>query len=87
MSFGSSRWAVSLYFSSTLNARRLKESSFQTWVLDEDESIEIMKAAWDRGINTIDTANVYSNGESEKVIGKFLKKVRAFFPLFTLFPN
>ncbi|OJA13326.1 hypothetical protein AZE42_09287 [Rhizopogon vesiculosus] len=33
-----------------------------------------MKAAWDLGINTIDTANVYSNGESERLISKFLKK-------------
>ncbi|EEB97867.1 hypothetical protein MPER_02722, partial [Moniliophthora perniciosa FA553] len=30
--------------------------------------------AWDRGINTIDTANVYSNGESERIIAKFIKK-------------
>jgi aryl-alcohol dehydrogenase-like predicted oxidoreductase len=34
-----------------------------------------MKAAWNLGINTIDTANVYSNGESERVIAKFIKKV------------
>lgn len=27
-----------------------------------------MKAAWDLGINTIDTANVYSNGESERLV-------------------
>lgn len=47
----------------------------QPWVLDEEPSIEILKAAWDLGINTIDTANVYSNGESERVIAKFIKKV------------
>ncbi|OAX31735.1 Aldo/keto reductase, partial [Rhizopogon vinicolor AM-OR11-026] len=44
------------------------------WVLEEEPSLEIMKAAWDLGINTIDTANVYSNGESERFIAKFLKK-------------
>ncbi|KAG6915928.1 hypothetical protein DXG01_009258 [Tephrocybe rancida] len=27
---------------------------------------------WDLGINTIDTANVYSNGESERIIGKWI---------------
>ncbi|OJA15088.1 hypothetical protein AZE42_13493 [Rhizopogon vesiculosus] len=43
--------------------------------LDEEPSIEIMKAAWDLGINTIDTSNNYSNGESERHIGKFIKKV------------
>ncbi|KAG1727525.1 Aldo keto reductase [Suillus lakei] len=44
------------------------------WILDEEPSIEIMKAAWDLGINTIDTANIYSNGESERLIAKFIKK-------------
>jgi aryl-alcohol dehydrogenase-like predicted oxidoreductase len=47
----------------------------QPWVLDEEPSIEIMKAAWDLGVNTIDTANIYSNGESERLIAKFIKKV------------
>ncbi|KAG1843295.1 NADP-dependent oxidoreductase domain-containing protein [Suillus subalutaceus] len=44
------------------------------WVLGEEPSIEIMKAAWDLGVNTIDTANMYSNGESERIIAKFIKK-------------
>ncbi|KAF9461433.1 NADP-dependent oxidoreductase domain-containing protein [Collybia nuda] len=44
------------------------------WVIGEEESLTILKAAWDRGINTIDTANVYSNGISEVVVGKFLQK-------------
>jgi aryl-alcohol dehydrogenase-like predicted oxidoreductase len=48
-------------------------------VLDEEESLEIMKAAWDRGINTFDTANVYSNGVSEKLIAKFIEKVVTLF--------
>ncbi|KAJ8585131.1 Aldo/keto reductase [Rhizopogon salebrosus TDB-379] len=49
-------------------------SKWAPWVLDEEPSIEIMKAAWDLGINTIDTANIYSNGESERLIAKFIKK-------------
>lgn len=40
----------------------------------EDESIRIIDAAIDRGINFIDTANVYNAGESEKVLGKALKQ-------------
>ncbi|KAG1843297.1 Aldo keto reductase [Suillus subalutaceus] len=40
-------------------------SKWGSWVLDEEPSVEIMKAAWDLGVNTIDTANIYSNGESE----------------------
>ncbi|EEB89635.1 hypothetical protein MPER_12246 [Moniliophthora perniciosa FA553] len=46
------------------------------WVTGEEKSLEILKAAWDRGINTIDTANVYSNGESEKVVAAFIEKYK-----------
>jgi diketogulonate reductase-like aldo/keto reductase len=35
----------------------------------------MMKAAWDRGINTFDTANMYSNGASEEIVAKFIEKV------------
>ncbi|KNE54202.1 hypothetical protein AMAG_00196 [Allomyces macrogynus ATCC 38327] len=44
------------------------------WVLDADKALPIMKAAWDAGINTFDTADVYSNGESEQILGRFLRK-------------
>jgi aryl-alcohol dehydrogenase-like predicted oxidoreductase len=47
----------------------------QPWILDEERSIEILKAAWDLGINTFDTANVYSDGESEGLVARFIKKV------------
>ncbi|KAJ7183342.1 Aldo/keto reductase [Mycena filopes] len=43
------------------------------WVLPEKEALPILKAAWDAGMNTIDTANMYSSGESENIVGKFLK--------------
>jgi len=49
-------------------------SEWQDWVVNEDKAIGLLKAAWDRGVTTLDTANVYSNGESEKVIAKFIKK-------------
>ncbi|ESK95250.1 aldo keto reductase [Moniliophthora roreri MCA 2997] len=57
-----------------LGAMSFGSTEWQSWVLDEDKSIEILKAAWDRGINTFDTANMYSNGESERIIGKFIEK-------------
>jgi len=38
--------------------------------------MEILNAAWDLGINTIDTANEYSDGESERIIGTFMQQVR-----------
>jgi aryl-alcohol dehydrogenase-like predicted oxidoreductase len=38
----------------------------------EDESLRIMERAADAGINFLDTADWYSQGESERVVGKFL---------------
>ena len=40
---------------------------------DHDDSVRIIHAALDAGINFIDTADVYSAGESEEVVGKALK--------------
>ncbi|MDB5080023.1 MAG: Aldo/keto reductase [Chloroflexi bacterium] len=40
----------------------------------EEEANRIIDAALDRGINFIDTANVYHGGESERVVGKALKR-------------
>ncbi len=40
---------------------------------NKDNADEILNTALDNGINFIDTADVYSNGESEKAIGRFLK--------------
>ena len=39
---------------------------------DHDESIRIIHAALDAGINFIDTADVYARGESEEIVGKAL---------------
>ncbi|KAJ3710143.1 Aldo/keto reductase [Lentinula raphanica] len=47
---------------------------WQDWVLDEAEGIKHIKAAYDAGINTFDTADVYSNGLSEVVLGKAIKQ-------------
>ncbi|KAK6198000.1 aryl-alcohol dehydrogenase [Scheffersomyces amazonensis] len=45
------------------------------WVLeDEEEIMNILKKCYDVGIRTFDTADVYSNGQSEILLGKFLKK-------------
>lgn len=37
------------------------------------QALPLLKAAYDKGLNTWDTANVYSNGESEVIIGKAIK--------------
>jgi aryl-alcohol dehydrogenase-like predicted oxidoreductase len=58
---------------------------------NERDSIEIIEHAFDAGINFVDTANAYSAGESERIVGKALAKggkrastvlaTKAFFPL------
>ncbi|MGW6954110.1 aldo/keto reductase [Streptomyces chartreusis] len=40
---------------------------------DHDESIRVIHSALDAGINLIDTADVYSGGESEVIVGKALR--------------
>ncbi|HXD53551.1 MAG TPA: aldo/keto reductase [Solirubrobacteraceae bacterium] len=40
---------------------------------DHDDSVAIIHAALDAGINFIDTADVYSRGESEEIVGKALQ--------------
>ena len=40
---------------------------------DHDESIRIIHRALDAGLNFVDTADVYSRGESEEIVGKALK--------------
>jgi aryl-alcohol dehydrogenase-like predicted oxidoreductase len=37
---------------------------------DHDDSIKIINTALDAGINFIDTADIYSSGESEEIVGK-----------------
>ncbi|KAJ7476087.1 aryl-alcohol dehydrogenase [Mycena latifolia] len=44
------------------------------WVLPEEEASKQIKAAYDAGINAFDTANVYSNGLSEEVLGRAIKE-------------
>lgn len=57
-----------------LGAMSIGTPDWQPWVLGEEAALPILKAAYDRGLNTWDTANVYSNGVSEEIIGKALKK-------------
>src|SRR5437773_5647085 len=39
---------------------------------DHDDSVRIIHAALDAGINFVDTADVYSRGESEEIVAKAL---------------
>ncbi|KAL7803865.1 Aldo/keto reductase [Trichoderma afarasin] len=44
------------------------------WVIGPEKAIPLLKAAYDRGVNTWDTANIYSNGDSERIIAQAIKK-------------
>src|SRR6202453_2602171 len=44
------------------------------WALNEEQSQPFFKQAMDLGINFFDTANVYSVGSSEELLGRFLKE-------------
>ncbi|CAE6422260.1 unnamed protein product [Rhizoctonia solani] len=48
---------------------------WDNWVLDEEEGIKHIGAAYDAGIQTFDTADVYSNGDSERILGKAIKQL------------
>jgi aryl-alcohol dehydrogenase-like predicted oxidoreductase len=43
------------------------------WTLDEGASRPILRGAVEAGINFFDTANVYSDGTSEEIVGRALK--------------
>ncbi|HEY7214749.1 MAG TPA: aldo/keto reductase [Thermoanaerobaculia bacterium] len=46
---------------------------WRDWVLDEETSRPFLRRALELGINFFDTADMYSNGASEEVVGRALK--------------
>lgn len=71
-----------------MNSRKLDSSGvgvsevgLGTWQIggswgevSEDESLQILRTAHENGVTMFDTANVYGDGRSEKLIGRFLKE-------------
>jgi aryl-alcohol dehydrogenase-like predicted oxidoreductase len=48
--------------------------SGEPWMIgDEERSIELIHRALDAGINFLDTANIYSRGESEEIVGEAIE--------------
>ncbi|GAB3950531.1 aldo/keto reductase [Micromonospora vulcania] len=45
-----------------------------SWTLSEQDSRSVIRRALDAGINFFDTANVYSDGSSEEILGRALKE-------------
>lgn len=68
---GSSGLRVSFPIFGTMG---LGSSKWLPSILDEEESILLLKAAYDRGLTTWDTANMYCNGVGEEVIGKAIRQ-------------
>jgi voltage-dependent potassium channel beta subunit len=59
---------------------KVSELSFGSWVtygnqLDVNAARDCMAAAWDRGVNFFDNAQVYARGESETIMGEILRKM------------
>ena len=52
-----------------------QKSERKPWVLNQEETDEMIKKALDLGINFLDTANGYSDGTSEIFIGNSFKKL------------
>ena len=50
-------------------------SEWRDWVLDEEASKPFIRRAWEAGINFFDTADIYSKGESEVVLGRALREM------------
>ncbi|MFC3148445.1 potassium channel beta subunit family protein [Piscinibacterium candidicorallinum] len=60
---------------------KVSELSFGSWVTfhnqaDVKAAVEMMAAAWDHGVNFFDNAEVYAKGESERIMGAALKKLK-----------
>ena len=53
----------------TYGAKKWRE-----WVLEEEDSRPFIREALERGVNFFDTADVYSQGVSEEILGRALKE-------------
>jgi voltage-dependent potassium channel beta subunit len=58
---------------------QVSELSFGSWVtfgsqVDTDKAVKLMTIAYDAGVNFFDNAEVYHDGESEKIMGAVIKK-------------
>lgn len=57
-----------------LGAMSYGTPAWAPWVLDEAASLPLLEHAYNTGIRTWDTADMYSGGQSETIVGKALKK-------------
>ena len=50
-------------------------SKWRDWVLDYDAALPFFRQAHEAGVNFYDTADMYSDGASEEVLGRALKEL------------
>src|SRR5215475_12038471 len=72
--FGATELKVSQLCLGTMS---MGSSAWKRWVLDEADSIPILRRALDCGINFFDMADWYSSGRNEEVVGRNLLKMSA----------
>jgi 1-deoxyxylulose-5-phosphate synthase len=58
-----------------LGAMTYGSKSWREWVLEEADSLPFIQRAFELGINFFDTADIYSLGVSEEILGRALKDV------------
>ncbi len=58
-----------------LGAMSYGTKAWRPWVLEEAEGAPFIERAWEAGINFFDTADVYSDGVSEEVLGRALREL------------
>ena len=56
-----------------LGAMTYGSKKWREWVLEEEESRPLIRRALELGINFFDTADIYSHGASEEILGRALK--------------
>ncbi|KAF4611803.1 hypothetical protein D9613_003718 [Agrocybe pediades] len=59
-----------------LGTMQYGNTEWQDWVLGQEEATKHIKAAYDAGIQTFDTSNMYSNGQSEIILGNAIKELK-----------
>ena len=74
VSFGNTGLKVSQLCFGTMT---IGSSAWKPWVLDKAQAAPLLKRCLDLGISFFDTANWYSNGESERVVGPTLTSMVA----------
>ncbi|HEY6072863.1 MAG TPA: aldo/keto reductase, partial [Anaerolineales bacterium] len=50
------------------------DKNWRPWVLEEPEALPFVQRALEAGINFFDTADIYSRGQSEVILGNTLRK-------------